>query len=197
MKKRTFPLYSMIALVVSLVPASFLWVADIMSDKNTYFYFGESFFTGGLFFLCVALVAILWVSALAVFLHRNMAIWWLRILIVLPITGITVWFVVMVLLVTAGFMPHHYVEIQSEDGEHTIVIGEDCYFFSPYGGDVFEKTSLCTMKKLEKYVAKEDFHTPFSDGNYSVIWNDENFELFYDSDGDGENDEKLLIEYLP
>ena len=53
MKKRSFPLYSMIALAVSFVPAAFLWIADIMSDRSTYFYFGESFFTGGLFFFCV------------------------------------------------------------------------------------------------------------------------------------------------
>ena len=53
------------------------------------------------------------------------------------------------------------------------------------------------MKRLEKYVAKKDFYMPFSDGKYSITWNDVNFELFYDSDGDGEKDEKMLIEYLP
>lgn len=97
----------------------------------------------------------------------------------------------------AAFTPRAYVELVSDDGEHHIVIAEDCYFFSPYGGDIFEKTSPYTMKKLTKYVAGMDFYTPFSDGTYSVSWNEDDFELFYDSDGDGEEDERILIEYIP
>ena len=35
-----------------------------------------------------------------------------------------------------------------------------------------------------------------SDGDYSVAWGEESFELFYDSDGDGELDRKITVEYL-
>ena len=129
--------------------------------------------------------------------HKNLKLKWLKIIIILLSALISIIFLAMVMISTTLFMPHTYVELLSEDESHNIIIGEDCYFFSPYGGDVFEKTSFCTMKKLEKYVAKKDFYTPFSDGKYSITWNAENFELFYDSDGDGEKDEKMLIEYLP
>ena len=92
--------------------------------------------------------------------------------------------------------PRSYVELVSDDGEHRIVIAEDCYPFSIYGGIIYEKTTAHTMKWISRYETDIDFYAPFSDGNYSVIWCEENFELFYDSDGDGEKDEKILVKYL-
>ena len=101
------------------------------------------------------------------------------------------------LALTLAWSPDSYVELLSDDVQHQIVIAEDCYLFSIYGGDVYEKTSPFTMKKLTKYEADIDFYTPFSDGKYSVTWNKENFELFYDSNGDGELDRKMIVAYLP
>ncbi len=175
----------------------FIFIADLLLDKGIHFYTGMSGFTTGDLFVTIILIGGgLFVSGIAVFLHKNSKKIWIKIIPTLLSALISIAFLIMVLSSTALFMPHTYVELVSDDEAHHIIIGEDRYFFSPYGGDVFEKTSFCTMKKLEKYVAKKDFYTPFSDGKYSVVWYDENFELHYDSDGNGEMDEKISIEYL-
>ncbi len=198
MKKIKFPMYSIVALSLVFLFSIFIIAADFLVNDGIYFYTGLPFFTTGNCFVMIFLVGgTLFVSAIAVFLHKNLKRKWLKIIITLVSGLISATFLGMVVVSTVLFMPQTYVEILSDNEEHCIIIGEDCYFFSPYGGDVFEKTSFCTMKKLKKYVADKDFYTPFSDEKYSVIWNAENFELFYDSDGDGEMDERLLIEYLP
>ena len=198
MKRIHFPIYSIIAFVMVFLLFIFVFIADLLLDKGIYFYTGMPRFTTGDLFVTIFLIGGgLLVSGIADFLHKNLKLKWLKIIIILLSALISIIFLVMVMISTTLFMPHTYVELLSEDESHNIIIGEDCYFFSPYGGDVFEKTSFCTMKKLEKYVAKKEFYTPFSDGKYSITWNAENFELFYDSDADGEKDEKMLIEYLP
>ena len=198
MKKIHFPIYSVIAFFIVFLLSIFVFVAALLLDNEIYFYTGLSGFTTGDLFVTIFLIdGGLFVSAIATFLHENLKLKWLKIIIILLSALISFIFLVMVMISTSLFMPHTYVELLSDDESHNIIIGEDCYFFSPYGGDVFEKTSFCTMKKIGKYVAKKDFYTPFSDEKYSVTWNDDDFELFYDSDGDGEKDERLLIEYLP
>ena len=198
MKRIHFPIYSIIAFGMVFLLSIFVFIADLLLDKGIYFYTGMQGFTTGDLFVTIFLIGGgLLVSGIVVFLHKNLKKIWLRIIPTLLSALISTAFLIMVIIYNALFMPHTYVELVSADESHNIIIGEDCYFFSPYGGDVFEKTSFCTMKRLEKYVAKKDFYMPFSDGKYSITWNDVNFELFYDSDGDGEKDEKMLIEYLP
>ena len=198
MKRIHFPIYSIIAFGMVFLLSIFVFIADLLLDKGIYFYTGMQGFTTGDLFVTIFLIGGgLLVSGVVVFLHKNLKKIWLRIIPTLLSALISTAFLIMVIIYNALFMPHSYVELVSADESHNIIIGEDCYFFSPYGGDVFEKTSFCTMKRLEKYVAKKDFYMPFSDGKYSITWNDGNFELLYDSDGDGEKDEKMLIEYLP
>ena len=201
MKRIIFPKYSILAFVIILILSLFILTADLLINHDIYLYTGLPGFTTGDLFIAIFMIGGgLFVSAIAVFVHNNLKRKWIRIVITLLSALlsalISIVFLVEV-MIYAAFMPRTYVELLSDDEAHTIIIGEDCYLFSPFGGDVFEKTSFCTMKTLKKYEAEKDFYTPFSDGNYSVTWNDENFELFYDSDGDGEKDEKMLIEYLP
>ena len=197
MKKIIFPLYSIVSLsIVSVL--SLLWViADRIIGNETYLYTGSSAFTiYDLRVLAVFVVITLLVSAIVAFLFKNVKKKWLRIIITIIIVLISMLSLLQVIIGILAFAPRAYVELVSDDGTHHIVIEEDCYLFSIYGGDIFEKTSSHTMKKLVKYETDIDFYTPFSDGNYFVIWHEENFELFYDSDGNGEIDEKILIEYL-
>lgn len=195
-KRIHFPIYSIIAFVMVFLFSAFVFIADRLLDKGIYFYTGQSGFTTGVLFVTMFVIgSVLFVSAIAVFLHKNVEIKWIKITVTILSALISVIFVVMVVISAVLFMPQTYVELSSYDEAHNIIIGEDCYLFSPYGGDIFEKTSFCTMKKLGKYVAEKDFYMPFSDGNYSVIWNNDSFELFYDSDGDGELDKNMLIDF--
>ena len=99
-------------------------------------------------------------------------------------------------LMSSLFMPYEYVELVSDDGEHCIIIAEDTYLFSIYGGDIYEKNSFCTMKKLEKYEAGVDSYYPFSDEKYTIVWGEENFEITYDFDGEGKTYQTITVEYL-
>ena len=197
MKKIIFPLYSKIALAVFAMLSIIGVIVDQILDKGTYLYIGSGF-TIDTVRLLVAFVHIgLLTSAIIVFLFKNLKKKWLHVtatIVIVLISGLCfLWRALGIL----SFMPSAYVEIVSDDNEHHIVIAEDSYLFSPYGGDIYIKTSSFTMKKLGKYEADLDFYTPFSDGKYLVIWNEENFELFYDSDGDGKLDEKIWLEYVP
>jgi hypothetical protein len=86
------------------------------------------------------------------------------------------------------------VEITSPDGAHTVIIAEDVYPFSIYGGDVFERTGAFSMKKLTKYETDIDYHYPFSQETYGIEWKDDGLVLHYDYDGRG-NYRTVKIEY--
>ena len=125
-------------------------------------------------------------SVIAVLLHKNMNNKLLRILIVI-VAAIVFCLILFGACISAAFAPKSYVEIVSDNGKHSIVIGEDCYVFSSHGGDIFEKTSFCTIKKIGRYDTKIDYYTPFSDGKYYLVWNETDFQLHYDYDGTGKN----------
>lgn len=198
MKKIKIPLYSIVSLSVLFALSLLGFFADRYVSQGVYFYTGVPDFTiDEIRLLAVFLGIFLLVSSISVFLFKNLKRKWVSIMITVVLLLISILVFTHVMIAILAFMPRSYVELISDDEEHHIVIAEDCYLFSPYGGEIYEKTSLYTMKKLKKYVSDKDFYTPFADGKYSVTWNENDFELFYDSDGDGELDERLSVEYLP
>ena len=197
MKKISFRLYAIISL--SIVAVLFLlgFIADQIVKKGIFLYTGLSFFTiDDIRVLAVFVAIFLLTSVILISLFRYINNKSLNIVLAVILVLISLLVLIYLLVGIGAWSPRAYVELVSDDGEHQIVIAEDCYFFSPYGGDIYEKTSPFTMKKLAKYTADIDFYTPFSDGKYTVTWNAENFELVYDFNGDGEIDESILIDYL-
>ena len=197
MKKIKFPLYSIIALCIALLPAIFIFTAHVLLNEGIYLYTGLSDLnTEELIMLAFFLGLTLLVSAIIVFLFKNFKKKWINIIVAVVLVLVSSAFYIKITVPIAVFAPKEYIELVSDDRNHHIVIAEDCYLFSPYGGDIYERTSARTMRKLESYIAETNLLTPFSDGKYTVKWNPENFELFYDSDGDGELDQRILVEYL-
>lgn len=196
MKKIVFPLYSIIAFAVVFLLSCFVFIADTLADKNIHFYTGLPKFTIGDVLIAMFFVGGgLFVSAIAVFLHKNLKKRFLKIVIALVAAFVVLWLLICVMISCTLFMPYSYVEVTSDNGEHCIVIGEDSRFFSPYGGDIYEKTSFCTVKRIGEYDAGTDFYTPFSDGNYYVVWNEKDFELHYDFDGKEEEYTVIAVKY--
>ena len=196
MKKRFIPLYTIIAGAIGLALLAFLLVIQGLSEKGIALYFGNTGLTASHFILCVALVSgVLIASAALLFLYQNVKKRKLKVFLALIVILAAGWFMFMG-IATAAFMPVDYVELVSNDGEHCIIIAEDTYLFSVYGGDIYEKNSFCTMKKLTKYEAGIDYYTPFSDGKYEIVWNEESFEIIYDFDGKGETYKIITVEYL-
>lgn len=194
MKKFVFPRYSVIALTVVFLIACLGLTVKILNNNNVYIYTSLLNFERALlviFFIGCSLFA----SAAIVFAHRNLKSRILKIIIVAVITFISLYLFVMASVPYLLFAPVNYAENISDDGQHHIIIGEDSYFFSPYGGDIYEKTSLGTMKKIGRYYAETDFHTPFSNNDYFIVWNKDDFEIHYDHDGVENEYEILTVRY--
>lgn len=196
MKKRFIPLYTIIAGAIGLLLLAFLLVLQGVSERGIVLYFGNIGFTANYLILSVALLSgILIASALLLLLYKNVKKRNIKIFLSIIVILAAGWLMFMGML-TAAFIPVHYFELISDDGEHCIIIAEDTYLFSVYGGDIYEKNSFCTMKKLTKYEVGIDYYTPFSDGKYEIVWNEESFEIIYDFDGKGETYKIITVEYL-
>ena len=196
MKKRFIPLYTIIAGAIGLALLALLLVIQGLSEKGIALYFGNTGLTASHLILCVALVSgVLIASAALLFLYQNVKKRKLKVFLALIVILVAGWFMFMG-IATAAFMPVDYVELVSNDGEHCIIIAEDTYLFSVYGGDIYEKNSFCTMKKLTKYEAGIDYYTPFSDGKYEIVWGEESVEITYDFDGKGDTYKTITVEYL-
>ena len=196
MKKRFIPLYTIIAGAIGLALFAFLLVIQGLSQKGIMLYLGNTGLTANYVILGVALVSgCLIGSAALLFLYQNVKKRKLKVFLALIVILAAGWLMFMG-MVTAAFMPVNYVELVSDDGEHCIIIAEDTYMFSVYGGDIYEKNSFCTMKNLAKYEAGIDYYTPFSDGKYEIVWGEESVEITYDFDGKGETYKTITVEYL-
>ena len=196
MKKSFIPLYSIIAGAIGFVLFAFLLVGKVLLEKGIVLYLGGMGATTNYIILGMALVSgFLIASAAFLFLHQNVKKRKIKIFLTLIVILAAGWYMFIGML-TAAFIPVHYFELISDDGEHCIIIAEDTYLFSVYGGDIYEKNSFCTMKNLAKYEAGIDYYTPFSDGKYEIVWNEESVEITYDFDGKGETYKTITVEYL-
>lgn len=196
MKKRVLPLYSIITGTIGLLQLAFLWILQSLPTRGMELYFTPKSFTAADFLWnSVLWISFLLVSAVTVFVCRGgLTKKWLKVVIIIVLVigmlGFLLWG-----FVKSMFMPHEYVELASPDGKHCIIIAEDTYPFSVYGGDIYEKNSFCTMKNITKYEADIDFYKPFSNGKYEIVWGEESCEISYDFDGKGTY-KTITVEYL-
>ena len=196
MKKRVLPIYSLIAGTIGLLQLTFLLAIQSLPTRGIELYFTPKSYTAADFLWgSVLWISFLFVSAVTVFVLRGgVKKKWLKVIIIIVLV-IGVLSFLFWGFAKSMFMPREYIELVSDDGEHCIVIAEDTYLFSVYGGDIYEKNSFCTMKKLTKYEAGIDFYNPFSDGKYEIVWGEDGFEITYDFDGQG-NYKTIMVEYL-
>ena len=196
MKKRILPIYSIVAGVISLLLLAFLFFQHYLRQKEIEFYFSaDGFVAADMVFILVLVFCFLFVSAVLLIVYRSNQKKWLKILITFVVV-VSVGCFLFIGSASALFMPYEYVELVSDDGEHCIIIAEDTYLFSIYGGDIYEKNSFCTMKKLTKYETGIDAHYPFSNEKYTIVWGEDSVEITYDFDGNGEIYKTITVEYL-
>ena len=194
MKKRVLPLYSIIASASSFLLLVFWVVLQGMAQKGVLFYIGPNGFTANTLLFVVFLTCALGASAVVVYACLRVK---KKLLQIVLIVAVIIGSAVLLLLASIQSldMPRQYVELISPDGEHCIIVAEDVYPFSVYGGNIYEKNSFCTMKKLTKYEAEIDFYKPFSDGRYEIVWGENSFEISYDFDGKGTY-KTVSVEYV-
>ncbi len=201
MKKRGrhvfIPLYSTLSFLGSILIVAFLFAADILADHNIHFYVNfHGLTTGKLYVIAVWLACLLFVTGLNVFLHRNFRNMFLKGVVLLCVLMVACYFAFSMLFEALFFMPRSYVGLSSPDGEHQIIVGEDSRLSAPYGGTVYERTSIITVRKIGEYEAGVDLYKPFSMGKYNVTWNESDFSVHYDYDGNGENYKTVTFQYL-
>ena len=187
MKKVFFSRYSVIALTVVFLFSCFVFVVERLEARGIYLYMGSALVKidmfGVPFLIFLFAGAVFLIGVVGRFMYQNWRFNRLRV-VTAAVTAVVVFIAFLGLAVTASLLTDSYAEFASDDGEHRIVIGEDD-IPPPSGGFVYEKTSFATMKLLGEYNTVSKFYTPFSEGEYYFVWNENDFELHYDYDGEG------------
>ena len=200
MKRRSnqnyVPLYSILSFVAGLLITAFVIVAKKLAERNVYFYINARGITPGkMYVIAVWLACLLFITGLNVFLHRNFRSLLFKGAILLGVL-LVICYVAFSTLFTALFsMPRSYVSFVSDDGNHEIIIGEDNRLSAPYGGTVYERTSRFVIRKVGEYETGAYLYKPFSQGDAFVSWNETDFEIHYDYDGN-ENEKSITFSYL-
>ena len=93
-----------------------------------------------------------------------------------------------------AFSPsNRYFEYTSNDQKHEIVVNEKSFLLGGWG-DIYEKTSFCTMKKVGEYTTDDGF-CPFTNNAFYFVWNEKGFELHYDYGSSGEEYRVVRMDY--
>ncbi len=176
MKRMTFPIFSKIALVLSAVLFGGYLLIKFLELQNIYIYFSGAGAKEIIPFLTIPCAALL-ISAIAVFLYQNCKHKNLKITVVALSVVLSVGVVYFMILAYAFSPVNTYYEYTSDDRQHTIVVNEMSFLLGGWG-DIYEKTSFCTMKKVGKYNTDDGF-CPFTNDAFYFVWNDNDFELHY------------------
>ena len=195
--ERFIPLYSILAILGGLLIVAGLFLAQKLANHNIHFYINYHGITAGkVYVVAVWMACLLFVTGINVFLHRRFRSMLLKGIILLGVLIVACYFAFSMLFNALFFMPRSYVGFNSPDGEHQIIVGEDSRLSAPFGGTVYERTSIITVRKIGEYEAGVDLYKPFSAGRYYVDWNEETFEVHYDYDGTGQNYKTVTYRFL-
>lgn len=186
--------YALVAIATVLYLGG-LWALRSLAARGTYLYLGlahvgvtDLLLEGAIVLGVLAIVAV----TLLLRASRVRRLW--RVLVVCA-TVCAVLLLVGTMLIAAAFSPRAYVALTSEDGAHRVIVAEDAYVFSPYGGDVYELTSDMTMRRIGRYETAAASDRPFSDGRFEAVWQGDALELHYD-DSYGGDYATLTVELL-
>lgn len=177
-KKLIFPKYTKITLVATAVLICIYFIIKLLEKANIYIYLfkcGAEEILPIIEILCIALI----ISAASVLLYKNIKCKGLIVILTAAVSLVAFWYSLVLLVFT---MNGTYFEFTSNDKKHNIIVNE-CSFLLAGWGDIYEKTSFCTMERVGGYTT-DDGYLPFSFDEYYFVWNENNFELHY-ADGMG------------
>ena len=190
-RKIVFPKYSIVALIATGVFALFYLLVRILAKFNVYLYlfgWGSENMLPIITMLCIASL----VSAVTVFIYKNSKH---KILSGLLLTVFSLWFYYLLIMFTLFCVNGTYFEYSSDDGKHQIVARE-CAFLQVGWGDIYEKTSFCTMRRVGGYSTDDGFG-PFSSDAFYFVWNEDDFELHHSFFGSLDEEYRVVkMEYI-
>ncbi len=188
MKKIIFPKYSKIALIMSGTFLGIWILIKVFENFNIHLYlFGVG--AEEINPIITVLSVVLFISAIGLLLYKNTKH---KDFVVLA-TAIPSFLILSYLIFFSLLsMNGTYFEYTSDDAKHDIVVNERDFLLAGYG-DIYEKTSFFTMKRVGGYTTDDGFR-PFSNNAFYFVWNEKDFELhyaFFDR-----NDEEYRIEKM-
>lgn len=186
MKKVILPHYSKIAFIVSGVLLGIYCIIKILMSLNIHVYF-SGVGTQEIIPIIISLGIVVFISALSVLFYKNAKHKTLAVM-----TTVVLSFLILPLLLVFSFfsMNGTYFEYVSDDKKHDIVVNECSFILSGYG-DIYEKTSFCTMKRLGGYTTDDGF-CPFTNDEFFFVWNENDFELHHAFYGAPDEEYKIV-----
>lgn len=175
MKRIIFPKLSKTAFIFSALLIVIYFLISNLEKSGTYVYlfgFGTREILPSAQILCVALLT----SALAVLIFKNIRRKALSIILTVIVSVCSLWYCTLICF-SSFSLESKYYEYESDDRNHQIVVRETAGFHE-VDGTIYEKTSVCTMKRVG-YYDTNDRYKPFSDNEVFFVWNENNFELHY------------------
>lgn len=176
MKRMVFPILSKIILVLSGVLFGIYLLIKFGEILNIYIFFSGVGAKEIMPFITIPCVALL-ISAIVVFLYQNCKHKTLKITVVALSVVFSICLIYFMIFAYAFSPVNTYFEYTSDDQHHTIVVNEMSFLLGGWG-DIYEKTSFCTMKKVGQY-STDDGYCPFTNDAFFFVWNEEDFELHY------------------
>lgn len=173
MEKIILPKFSKITFIISAILLGVYLLIRIFVKFNIYIYFfkvGVEVIIPIIIMLDVTLL----ISAIAVLFYKNTKHKDLTVLTTTILSFLILSCLSMFFLFT---MDATYFEYTSDDKKHNIVVNEGSFLLSGYG-DIYEKTSFCTMKKVGDYTTDDGFR-PFTEDAFYFVWNENDFELHH------------------
>ena len=173
MEKIILPKFSKITFIISAVLLGVYLLIRIFVKFNIYIYLfkvGVEVIIPIIIMLGVTLL----ISAIAVLFYKNTKHKDLTVLTTTILSFLILSCLSMFFLFT---MDATYFEYTSDDKKHNIVVNEGSFLLSGYG-DIYEKTSFCTMKKVGDYTTDDGFR-PFTEDAFYFVWNENDFELHH------------------
>lgn len=158
---------------------------------NYYFCFG-TLNTELIYFIIICIGAALLLCSVAWLMFKNIKWKWISVPLTAVLALATVWYLGLTFW-SMSIIDTGFVESSSPDAKHNIMVMETSHLHGGVG-DVFEKTSDFTMKKVGDYSFNHVFN-PVNKGEFFFVWNKDNFELHYEANRSGEY-KVLVMEYV-
>ncbi len=186
MKKSIFPKFSKIAFIISGVLLCVYLLIRILVKFNIYIYLFKLGIEVIIPIITVLGVALL-LSAISALFYKNTKHKTLVALTATIFSFLILSCLSMFFLFTAD---DTYFEYTSDDKKHCIVVNEGFFLLSGYG-DIYEKTSFCTMQRVGGYITDDGFR-PFTNDAFYFVWNENDFELHHSFFGSTDEEYRIV-----
>ena len=191
MAKIILPKFSKVTFIISGILFCIYLLIRILIKFNIYIYLFKIGVEVIIPIIIILVVALL-IGAIAVLFYKNTK---LKTLVVLTTTIFSFLILSYLSIFFLLTMYATYFEYTSDDKKHNIVVNEGSFLLSGYG-DIYEKTSFCTMQKVGGYTTDDGFR-PFSNDAFYFVWNENDFELYHSFFGSKSEEYRVVkMEYV-